>query len=55
MEDETTMCKSCASEISTLDVFPGGICVDCYAKTPEGNAPLTAEGVADLFRGAVSS
>jgi hypothetical protein len=53
MDEETVTCTQCSAEISPLAVFPGGICVECYAQTPEANAPLTAEGLADLFRGTV--
>jgi hypothetical protein len=31
-DDETAACKKCAATVSTLAVFPGGICVTCYAK-----------------------
>lgn len=46
-------CKSCAVEVDELAVFPGGICVDCYAKTPEANAPLTGAQVVSMFAGSV--
>lgn len=49
MESETTTCKSCGVETDVLAVFPGGICVACYEKTPEANAPLTADGLAAMF------
>ena len=50
MNTETTPCTSCANEINKLDVFPGGICVACYAQTPEANAPLTAESVSQMWK-----
>jgi hypothetical protein len=43
-------CQSCKREVDKLDLFPGGICLECYAASEEGRRPLTAEGVADMFR-----
>lgn len=51
---KTLTCTDCQAAITPLEVFPGGICLDCYAKTPEANAPLTAQGLANLFRNAVN-
>ena len=47
-------CKRCGVEVDELAVFPGGICLACYEKTPEANAPLTAEGVASMWRRVVA-
>lgn len=52
-DTEMTNCKQCKAEIDELAVFPGGICVECYAVSPAGRAPLTAEGVAGMWRGVV--
>lgn len=46
-----TNCKTCGAEIDRLAVFPGGICVGCYAKTEEGQMPLTAEIVTKMWGG----
>jgi hypothetical protein len=55
-EDETVPCSTCSAQVSPLAVFPGGICVECYAKTPEASAPLTDPSVvAAMFRGSVRS
>jgi len=43
-------CSKCESEIHPLAVFPNGLCVECYALTAEANAPLTGEGVANMWR-----
>lgn len=51
--DDTVSCKACGAEVSELAVFPGRICLSCYSKTPEANAPLTGEQVAGMFRKAV--
>ncbi len=50
---DTVECRACGAEVDELAVFPGRICLTCYSKTPEANAPLTAEGVAGMFRAAV--
>lgn len=52
--EKTLNCTNCHKAINLLEVFPTGICVECYAVTPEANAPLTAETLANLFRNAVS-
>ena len=46
-------CTKCAAEIDPLAVFPGGICVDCYAQTPEANQPITAAELAAMWGGPV--
>lgn len=40
MDDQEVACSECGGMVSPLALFPGGICVECYAKTPEANAPL---------------
>lgn len=46
-------CKTCKATVDPLAVFPGGICVECYAKTPEANAPHTAEDIVKMWGGPV--
>ncbi len=43
-------CFKCEREISPLEVFPNGLCVECYALTEEANRSLTGEEVADMWR-----
>jgi hypothetical protein len=53
MEDETTKCKRCGKDTDILAVFPGGICLDCYA-AKEGKQPLTEadfNGMVNTFKG----
>jgi hypothetical protein len=45
-----TTCKECGTEVDELAVFPGGICLGCYKKTPEANAPLTAGDIVKMWR-----
>ena len=49
----SVMCKRCGKETEILDVFPGGICLDCYA-AKEGQQPLTQSdfnGMVNTFKG----
>ena len=43
-------CQGCKREVDRLEVFPGGICLECYAASEAGQAPISAEGLADMFR-----
>jgi hypothetical protein len=47
-------CKSCATKIDKLEAFPGSICVTCYAATPEGQTPVTAEQLVSMWGGPVT-
>ena len=47
-------CKTCAKTIDALEAFPGGICVDFYAATPAGQAPVTAEELTAMWGGPVT-
>lgn len=42
-------CSKCASVTDTLALFPGGICLDCYALTPAAYAPITAQELARMW------
>jgi|FreactcultureFD7_1027221.scaffolds.fasta_scaffold10848_2 hypothetical protein len=42
-------CSICDKQISILEAFPNDLCVDCYAKTEEANAPLTAQEIKQMF------
>ena len=44
-------CKACGKTVDKLAVFPGGICVDCYAVTPEGSRMPTAEEIVEMWGG----
>ena len=47
-------CAKCRAEGDALAMFPGGICLSCYEQAPAARAPLTAEGIARMFRGSVN-
>ena len=42
-------CVECESELSLLEKFPNDLCVNCYAKTPEANRPITARELAQMW------
>jgi len=44
-------CKSCGAETDSLAMFPGGLCVDCYAVTPEGRYIPTAAELTQMWGG----
>jgi hypothetical protein len=43
--DVTVACTSCGAVIDPLATFPGGVCVDCHAKSPEGRRMPTADEI----------
>lgn len=49
MTDEMKRCNACGALVPVLAIFPGGLCVDCYAKSPAGCAPLTASTVRRMW------
>ena len=44
-------CTNCAKEVETIDLFPGGLCLGCWAKSPEGRRMPTAQEVVELWGG----
>lgn len=42
-------CTKCGTPVGALEVFPGGLCLSCYAMTPEANEPITAEQLAQMW------
>ena len=49
-----TDCTTCKTPTDDLAIFPGGLCVDCWAKTPEGRYVPTAEELARMWGGKAS-
>jgi hypothetical protein len=39
------ICKTCATRVHELEVFPGTLCLNCYAKTVEDMTPQEALGI----------
>ena len=46
-----TTCTGCKVPTDVLDVFPGGLCVTCYANSPAGERMPTAAEVTVLWGG----
>jgi hypothetical protein len=46
-----TTCTQSKAEVHPYAVFPAGLCVECYALTPEANAPITARDLARMWGG----
>jgi hypothetical protein len=44
-------CSKCACEVHPLAVFPEGLCVDCYAQTPDARRPITARELSQMWGG----
>lgn len=49
----TKPCTSCKAPVDPLEVFPGGVCLTCWATSPEGSRMPTAEEVVALWGGPV--
>lgn len=47
----TFTCATCGTEHSRLEEFPGGICLPCYADSPEGRRMPTADEVVRMWGG----
>lgn len=48
-----TACTSCGKDMMEIDAFPGNVCLDCYADSPEGRRMPTAEEVVEMWGGPV--
>lgn len=44
-------CTKCKAGVDPLEVFPGGVCLPCWAASPEGQYVPTAEELAGIWRG----
>lgn len=46
-----TTCATCKTPTDPLDLFPGKVCLTCWAKTPEANREITAEELTQMWGG----
>lgn len=46
-------CTKCGASTDELALFPGGVCLDCWAKSPEGRRMPTADEVVQMWGGPV--
>lgn len=44
-------CTTCSTTIHPLEVFPGQVCLPCWAASPQGSKIPTAEEVIALWGG----
>jgi len=44
-------CAGCGAGVDRLDVFPGGVCLSCWAVSPEGRRMPTADELTDMWGG----
>ena len=51
--DKSVTCAGCEEETDRLAVFPGRLCLDCYARTPEANRPVSASELTAMWGGPV--
>lgn len=47
--DRLLTCNGCGVGVAKLDLFPGGICLECHAAAHENDSP--ADLLADIVRG----
>jgi hypothetical protein len=45
------ICTQCKSKVERLAVFPGGLCLECWAISPEANRQITAQELAQMWGG----
>ena len=46
-------CTKCSTMTDQLAIFPGGVCLACWAASPEGRRMPTADEVAGMWGGNV--
>lgn len=44
-------CTRCGSDVDPLEVFPGGVCLPCWAVSPEGRRMPTADELVTMWGG----
>ena len=44
-------CAQCGARVDALAVFPGGICLDCHAKSPSGRHMPTSDELVAMWGG----
>ena len=49
MNGGAVICQACGAEVDPLDLFPGGICLECHAAEHENDTP--ADLLRDIVRG----
>jgi len=44
-------CSKCGETVDPLEMFPGGLCLSCWADSPEGRRMPTAEELVSMWGG----
>jgi hypothetical protein len=44
-------CETCGEPLEELEAFPGGVCLDCYARTADGSRMPTADELTAMWGG----
>lgn len=47
----TFTCSKCKSHADALEMFPGTVCLSCWAASPEGRRMPTAEELVKMWGG----
>lgn len=48
-------CTSCSATVDALELFPGDVCLSCWAASPEGRRMPTAEELTEMWGGEVTA
>jgi hypothetical protein len=49
--EDMSDCRQCGTPTDRLALFPGGVCLDCWAKSPEGQRMPTAGEIRRMWGG----
>lgn len=47
----TATCTTCARQVDRLELFPGDVCLPCWAASPAGQYVPTAEELTAMWGG----
>jgi hypothetical protein len=50
-DPDATPCAGCQAPTGPLEMFPGGLCLACWAQTPEGRRMPTADELVRMWGG----
>ena len=53
MHEDKSDCRKCSTPTDRLELFPGGVCLNCWAQSPEGHRMPTADEVTRMWGGPV--
>ncbi len=45
------ICTQCETQVNRLAIFPGGLCLECWAISPEANRQITAQELTQMWGG----